>query len=106
MKILAVLAILLLAQPALAQGDDFPRRPVRMISPNAAGSSNDTLARILAAKMGEVMGQQVIIENQAGASGLIAMENLKNAQGDGYTVLAASPSRGSIAPLLPKRPPS
>jgi tripartite-type tricarboxylate transporter receptor subunit TctC len=105
MKILAALAILALAQGALAQGDDFPKRPLRMISPNAPGSSNDTLGRILGAKMGEVLGQQVIIENQAGASGLIAMENLKNAQADGYTILLASPSGVSIAPLLQKRVP-
>jgi putative tricarboxylic transport membrane protein len=106
-KILAVLALanLLQAPEALAQGDDYPRRAVRMISPNAPGSSNDTLARIFAAKMGEVLRQQVIIENQAGASGLIAMENLKNAQADGYTILAASPSGVSIAPLLQKSVP-
>jgi tripartite-type tricarboxylate transporter receptor subunit TctC len=102
---LLALATLFQAPGALAQGDDFPRRAVRMISPNAPGSSNDTLARILAAKMGEVLGQQVIIENQAGASGLIAMENLKNAQADGYTILAASPSGVSIAPLLQKSAP-
>ena len=86
----------------LAQAEDFPKRPVRMISPNAPGSSNDTLGRILAAKMGEALGQQLIIENQAGASGLIAMENLKNAAPDGYTTIAASPSGLSIAPLLQK----
>jgi tripartite-type tricarboxylate transporter receptor subunit TctC len=104
MKMCAALALATLSQPpsALAQGDDYPRRAVRMISPNAPGSSNDTLARILAAKMGEVLGQQVIIENQAGASGLIAMENVKNAPADGYTVIAASPSGVSIAPLLQK----
>ena len=103
MKTLAALAILVLAQGALAQGDDYPRRPVRMISPNAPGSANDTLGRILAAKMGEVLGQQVIIENQAGASGLIGTENLKKAEADGYTFLLASPSGLSIAPLLQKR---
>jgi tripartite-type tricarboxylate transporter receptor subunit TctC len=107
MKTLALLALanLLQVPSAFAQGEDFPRRTLRMISPNAPGSSNDTLARILAAKMGEVLGQQVIIENQAGASGLIAMENLKNAQADGYTILAASPSGMSIAPLLQKSVP-
>lgn len=102
---LLALATVSQAQSALAQSDDFPKRAVRMISPNAPGSSNDTLARILAAKMGEVLGQQVIIENQAGASGLIAMENLKNAQADGYTIIAASPSGVSIAPLLQKSVP-
>lgn len=103
MKTVAALVILILAQPVLAQGDEFPKRPVRLISPNAPGSSNDTLGRILGAKLGEVLGQQIIIENQAGASGLIAMETFKNAQGDGYTILLASPAGMSIAPLLQKR---
>jgi tripartite-type tricarboxylate transporter receptor subunit TctC len=103
MKTLAALAILILAQPALAQGDDYPRHAVRMVSPNAPGSSNDTLGRILGAKLGEILGQQVIIENQAGASGLIAMESFRNAQPDGYTILLASPAGMSIAPLLQKR---
>jgi tripartite-type tricarboxylate transporter receptor subunit TctC len=103
LALLLALANLVQAPSALAQGDDYPRRAVRMISPNAPGSANDTLGRILGAKLGEVLGQQVIIENQAGASGLIAMENLKNAQPDGYTILLASPSGLSIAPLLQKR---
>jgi tripartite-type tricarboxylate transporter receptor subunit TctC len=101
----ALLALVTLFQApcALAQGDDYPRRAVRMVSPNAPGSSNDTLGRILGAKLGEILGQQVIIENQAGASGLIAMESFKNAQPDGYTILLASPAGMSIAPLLQKR---
>lgn len=106
MKTLAALlavATLFQAPSALAQGDDYPRRAVRMVSPNAPGSSNDTLGRILGAKLGEILGQQIIIENQAGASGLIAMESFRNAQADGYTILLASPAGMSIAPLLQKR---
>jgi tripartite-type tricarboxylate transporter receptor subunit TctC len=90
---------------AAAEGDDYPRRPIRMILPNAPGSSNDTLARILGARLGEVLGQSIVIENQAGASGLIGMEMAKNAKPDGYTVVSASPSGMSIAPNLHKRLP-
>lgn len=96
----ALLAVLSLS--AFAQGDDYPRRPVRMILPNAPGSSNDVLGRLLAARMGEALGQQIVIENQAGASGLIGMEMGKNAAPDGYTIVSASPSGMTIAPNLRK----
>ena len=99
MKILTALAILLLAQPALAQGDDFPKRAVRMISPNAPGSSNDTLGRILGAKLGEVLGQQVIIENQAGASGLIRREDA-DAERLIRVITATARGDGSVPPDL------
>jgi tripartite-type tricarboxylate transporter receptor subunit TctC len=88
-----------------AEGDDFPRRPVRMILPNAPGSSNDTLARILGSRLGDALGQSIVIENQAGAAGLIGMEMAKNARPDGYTIVSASPSGMSIAPNLHKRLP-
>lgn len=96
----ALLAILSLS--AFAQAGDYPRRPVRMILPNAPGSSNDVLGRLLAARMGEALGQQIVIENQAGASGLIGMEMGKNAAPDGYTIVSASPSGMTIAPNLRK----
>jgi tripartite-type tricarboxylate transporter receptor subunit TctC len=95
----------LAALAAFAQADDYPRRPIRMILPNAPGSSNDTLARVLAARMGDVVGQQIVIENQAGASGLIGMETARNAAPDGYTIVSASPSGMTIAPNLRKRLP-
>ena len=62
-----------------------------MILPNAPGSSNDVLGRIFATKLGEVIGQQVIVENHAGAAGLIGMEMAKTAQADGYTIISTSP---------------
>jgi len=53
---------------AAAEGDDYPRRAVRLISPNAPGSANDTLLRLLTVKLGDMLGQSVYIENQAGAA--------------------------------------
>ena len=84
---------------------DYPKRSVRMLLPNAAGSSNDMLGRILSAKLGEALGQQVYVENQAGASGLIGMEMAKNSAPDGYTIVSASPAGMSIAPNLHKQLP-
>ena len=88
-----------------AEGDDYPRRAVRLISPNAPGSANDTLLRLLTAKLGDMLGQSTYIENQAGAAGLIGTEMAKNAAPDGYTILSASTAGMSIAPHLHKRPP-
>src|SRR5581483_2833303 len=101
-KCIGFALLALIAQAAIAQADDYPRRPIKMILPNAPGSSNDTLARVLGARMGDVIGQQIVIENQAGASGLIGMETTKNAAPDGYTIASASPSGMTIAPNLRK----
>jgi tripartite-type tricarboxylate transporter receptor subunit TctC len=102
MRLTCAVLLALAARNALAQANDYPRRPIRMILPNAPGSSNDTLARVLAARMGDVVGQPIVIENQAGASGLIGMESTKNAPADGYTIASASPSGMTIAPNLRK----
>lgn len=95
-----------LPQGALAQGaDNWPVKPVRLLMPNAPGSAIDTLGRIVAQKLGEVLGQQVIIDNRAGAGGVIGMEIGKNANPDGYTVIFASPPSLTVAPYLLAKPP-
>src|SRR5690242_15384404 len=79
--------------PAAAAPDaarDYPNRPIRMPVPNAPGSSVDTRGRIFATAMGNVAGQQVVIDNRPGAGGVLGMEIGKNANPDGYTVLSAS----------------
>ncbi|WP_439597600.1 Bug family tripartite tricarboxylate transporter substrate binding protein [Falsiroseomonas sp.] len=85
---------LLLAAPGLvalrsarAQGPDWPRRPVRVIVPFAAGSSSDTVARQVMARAQDPLGGQVVIENRAGAGGLIASQAVARAEPDGYTLL-------------------
>jgi len=98
-------ANILISTAAAADGDDYPRRAVRMLSPNAPGSANDTLLRLLTAKFGDMLGQSVYIENQAGAGGLIGTEMAKNAAPDGYTILSGSTAGMSIAPHLHKKPP-
>ena len=71
---------------AAAQQAAFPSRPVRLIVGNAAGSSPDGVARPLAAKLSEIWGQQVIVDNRPGATGLIAAETVTHAAPDGYTL--------------------
>ena len=92
------------ASAALAQ-DAYPSRAVRMLVPNAPGSSIDTMSRIVAAKLGDVLGQPVFVENRDGAGGLIGVEAGKNAKPDGYTLICASNGSMIIAPLLRKNIP-
>jgi tripartite-type tricarboxylate transporter receptor subunit TctC len=67
--------------------DGFPSKPIRMISPFPAGGSVDLVARMIAAKLPEFIGQQVVVENRSGASGNIGTEAVARAAPDGYTLL-------------------
>jgi len=80
----------LLARQLAAQHSDWPTRPVRFVSPYAAGGANDVSARILAESISANIGQQIIIENKAGAGTRIANESVARAQPDGYTYLYAA----------------
>ncbi len=103
---LAIFVVSLLAiLPQAGLSQDYPRKPIKMIMPNAAGASVDILGRIVALKLGEALGEQIIVENRAGAGGAIGMEGLKNSAPDGYTVLGASTAAMSIIPNLRKNLP-
>jgi tripartite-type tricarboxylate transporter receptor subunit TctC len=78
-----------LAAPALAQ-EDFPNRPIRMIAPYAPGGQSDTVARLVAPKMSEFLGQSIVIENRTGAGGSIGAGMVAQAPADGYTLLFES----------------
>lgn len=84
---------------------DYPSRPIRMIVPNGPGSSVDTLTRIVTNKLSEVLGQQIVVDNRAGAGGVIGMEIGKEANPDGYTVITATTAASTIARLMIKNPP-
>jgi tripartite-type tricarboxylate transporter receptor subunit TctC len=99
----AALAAALISAGVPAQ--DYPNRPVRMLVPNAPGSSIDTMSRIVAAKLGDTLVQSVFVENRDGAGGLIGVEAGKNAKPDGYTLICASNGSMIIAPLLKKNIP-
>jgi tripartite-type tricarboxylate transporter receptor subunit TctC len=68
--------------------------------PNAPGSSTDALGRLVANRLGEILGQQVVVDNRAGAGGVIGMEIAKTAAPDGYTLISASTAAMSIAPHI------
>jgi tripartite-type tricarboxylate transporter receptor subunit TctC len=103
--ILALPLLLLPAAPstASAQGD-FPSKPLRIITPAAPGGTTDILARTFGAKLSEVFKQQVLVENRASASGVIAGEMVANAAPDGYTLLLAYHQHTVNAALNPKLP--
>lgn len=98
----AVLGVVCPLPSAFAQQADWPARPIRFMTPNAPGSSIDTLARIVGTRLGEALGTSVVIENRAGASGAIGMEVVKTAPPDGYTIAIGSASSLSAAPVIQK----
>jgi len=94
----------LLAISAVASAqNDFPRKPVRLISPYAAGGGNSILSRIVAEKLTDRWGQQVIVDSRAGGNTVIGTELVANASADGYTLLFAGGSH-VIIPHLIKTP--
>lgn len=87
----------------MAAGAEYPNKPVRLIVPQGPGAGTDNLARVLAVKWGEALGQQIVVDNRPGASGLIGIELTVNAAADGYTLLATSTGIQVVAPQLRKK---
>ena len=92
------------AGPSTSSGQGYPVRPIRIIVPNTAGSATDGVTRIIAQRLTETLGQQTVVDNRAGASGIIGHEITKNAAPDGYTVLASTSAGLVLNPLLIKVP--
>ena len=95
---------LLLAPLATASAQDWPSRAVTMVVPYAAGGPVDTLGRILAARLSDILGQQVVVENVAGAGGMTGSSRVAKAPPDGYTVLLSGSAVLAINQTLYKRP--
>ena len=85
-----------------AQSPRYPARPVRLIVPNAPGSSVDTISRLLGQQLTPLLAQALVVDNKAGAAGAVGIDAGKVAPPDGYTVIAASSSSVTVAPLLQK----
>src|SRR5450432_3274482 len=83
-----LLAAALLAIPAgFAQAPAYPTKPVRLVVPFSPGGASDLTARTLAQKMGESMGQSIVVENKPGANGVLGIDLVAKSQPDGYTIL-------------------
>lgn len=93
-------ATLPLAAPAIAQARGWPNKPVKVIVPFAAGGGTDAIARPWADKLSQIFGQQFVIENRGGASGIIGTEATIRSAPDGYTLLVSSNTTTVNLPLL------
>jgi len=94
---IAILAAIGLARPALTQ--DWPTRPVLVVSPFTAGSANDIVARLVFDQVGQQIGQAFVIENRPGGGGIVGVASVVRAEPDGYTLLLSSASMSSAVIL-------
>ena len=97
---IAALAVAALAAVGVQAQPAYPARPIQLIVGYAAGGGTDLLARIIAAKMGEGLGQPVVIENKVGAQSIIAAQHVAKANPDGYTLLLGPSGPMSMNPAL------
>src|SRR5262245_41863203 len=95
----AFLVLLLATTTAYAESNTarWPERPIRFIVPFTAGSSSDTVARLIGQKLGERLGQQLVVENRVGGGGAIGTEQVARAEADGYTLGLANTSTHAVA---------
>jgi len=103
----AAACLVLVAPAALAQKADpaagFPNRPIRVIVPFSPGGQPDVFARLIGQKMGEALGQQIVLDNRTGAGGMVGSRIVAEASPDGYTLLSISASH-TILPSVRKLP--
>jgi tripartite-type tricarboxylate transporter receptor subunit TctC len=99
-----VTALAAMASAATA-ADVWPNRPIRLIVPQAPGSANDVASRIVTAKIADMLGQQIVIDNRTGATGMIAAEMAARAAPNGYTLFAGSVVTHAQLPITYKKLP-
>jgi tripartite-type tricarboxylate transporter receptor subunit TctC len=97
-----IAALVLLLGPNIARADDYPTKAIRMIVPYPAGGGIDVVARIFQQKLGDILGQQIVIENRPGASGAVGAQLVAKADPDGYTLLFCAGDFITIPQLMPQ----
>ena len=103
----ALLSVFLMATPAAAQtpAASYPAKPIRFISPFAAGGSTDTIARLVGQRITETWGQPVVVENRPGAGGTVGSDLVAKSAPDGYVMLLTSVSAHAIGPAMSSKLP-
>jgi tripartite-type tricarboxylate transporter receptor subunit TctC len=104
--IAAALAGALLASSAALAQSDFPNKPIHFVVGFAPGGPSDIISRVIGAKMGEILGQQIVVENRTGAGGITATEYVARSDPDGYTILnttTANPANETLSHTLQAR---
>jgi tripartite-type tricarboxylate transporter receptor subunit TctC len=96
------IAMLAVVAASAAHAQDWPQRPVRILVPYAPGGNSDGIARIIAQRLGERLGQAFIVENKVGANGAIAADNVMRAAPDGYTLMWAVTPPMTVTPAMTK----
>ncbi|MBL6458318.1 tripartite tricarboxylate transporter substrate binding protein [Belnapia sp. T6] len=91
-----------LALPAVARAETWPSRTIRVVVPFAPGGATDLIARLVAERLAGPLGQQVAVENRAGAFGILGADAVAKAPADGYTLLAGSPGPMAVNPFVYK----
>jgi tripartite-type tricarboxylate transporter receptor subunit TctC len=84
----------------VAQAQSYPTKPIRLIVPFPPGGGNDVIARVIAQKLGERLGQQVIVDNRAGANGIVGLQALMQSPPDGYTLAVGAAGPLAVNPSL------
>jgi tripartite-type tricarboxylate transporter receptor subunit TctC len=103
-RLFLLAAGLVIALQAQAHAQDYPSRPIRLISPFPAGGGNDVLARIIGAKLADRMGASIVVENRPGAGAVLGIQALARSAPDGYTLMLSG-STLAVAPTLYKTAP-
>ena len=103
--VIAIAALCSLALADAAYSQAYPNRPLRAIVPVAPGGGTDTTGRLIAAKLGEALGQQIVVENRPGAGGSVGADNAAKATPDGYTLLIGSIATHAVNPVLYRKLP-
>src|SRR5271155_1091770 len=100
--VLVIVSLALGLNQEIAQADDYPSHPIRLIVPYAAGGSADATARVLAKQIGKATGQAVVVENRGGSAAIAGTEFVNKADPDGYTLLLGQSGPISINPAVYK----
>src|ERR1700733_15027906 len=100
LRVALTLALIVLPGVVRAQNAAYPNRPMKMLVGFAAGGGTDVAARVIAQKMSEILGLNIVVENRTGASGLIAAQDLAKSDPDGYTLMMGSQTTCAVAPAL------